>query len=401
MKSIIEHSDEERMVVAAKAKEKNQQVRLLRTEVIHIYDDDDEDEDEDGCPCHEKVKTLLKTRYRDRRQRRKLLFAGVLLLLTMVSLVMMQKTVFMNGDTVGQVATSVIVADESMLQQHQHYNSTTSSTPAISTTISDVSIPEPFDKTIANINEPFEKGRDIPYFFHIPRAAGSTVKDILGRCAYVRIAWNATASMEGLKHATETQLVQSGQVDVITTQFLHAGATLFDGQQHRGRCFTLLRHPIDRAVSLFHYLPIASHEPTYDPQLKYISIEMWARSKRIEHNWMTRFLSNELLGDLTAHHLDIAKEVLRRKCLVGLLDEKSESWLRFQKFFAWQFYNQEMRECQVELLFWNWSSKHQHELVEEGSPAWELLYKQNILDMELYNYAKQLFVEQRSIFESE
>jgi len=323
----------------------------------------------------------------------------------MFLLLMMQTFVFKNGEEGGQSAAAMAALDESILHtqsymklQQQHYNSITSS--AIPT-IFDASLPEPFDTTIADINEPFVKGRDIPYFFHIPRAAGSTVKDILGRCAYVRIAWNATATLEGLEHSKDIQLVQSGQVDVVTTQYLHAGAKLFDGLQHRGRCFTLLRHPIERAVSLFYYLGIASHEPTYDPQLQYISLEMWARSKRIEHNWMVRFLSNELVGDLTTRHLDIAKEVLRRKCLVGLLEEKSGSFLRFQKFFGWQFYNQEMRDCQDKILNWHWSNKHKHDLVEEGSPAWQLLYKQNILDMELYNYAKQLYLQQRSLFGKE
>jgi hypothetical protein len=116
---------------------------------------------------------------------------------------------------------------------------------------------------------------------------------------------------------------------------------------------------------------------------------------------MVRFLSNELVGDLTTRHLDIAKEVLRRKCLVGLLEGKSGSFLRFQKFFGWQFYNQEMRDCQDKILNWHWSNKHKHDLVEEGSPAWQLLYKQNILDMELYNYAKQLYLQQRSLFGKE
>lgn len=284
----------------------------------------------------------------------------------------------------------------------EQFNSTiVTASDAADSIISDVKIPEPLDTTIANINEPFENGRDMPYFFHIPRSAGSTVKDILGKCAYIRIAWDATATNERLKVARDTQLVQSGQVDVITTQYLYEGASLFDGQQHRGRCFTFIRHPIERAVSLFYYLGVASHEPTYDPQLRYISIEMWAKSKRVEHNWMTRFLSNELKGDLTPKHLEIAKAVLRQKCLVGLLEEKTESWLRFQKFFGWQFYTEEMSECKDKLLNWKWSSKNQHELVHEDSSAWELLYKQNMLDMELYNYARQLFEEQRSIFQSD
>jgi len=383
-------------------KDDKQQVRLLRTQVIHIYDEDDDD----VCTTISNYcrKTLLKLRYYDRRQRRTLFFAFVFfLLLLVIFMVTLLQSASPNVDARESAAVTVPDDKESALQQQ--YNSTLTSSAsaaaAVASTISDVKIPEPFDTNIANISEPFEKGRDIPYFFHIPRSAGSTVKDILGRCAYVRLAWNATSTLEGLKYARDTQLVQSGQVDVIPTQYLHEGATLFDGQQHRGRCFTMLRHPIERAVSLFHYLGIAIHEPTYDPQLRYISVEMWARSKRIEHNWMTRFLSNELDGDLNSRHLEIAKAVLRRKCLVGLLEEKSESWLRFQKFFGWQFYTKEMSDCQDELLNWKWSSKHRHDLIQEGSPTWDLLYEHNLLDMELYNYAREVFVEQRSLFQSD
>jgi hypothetical protein len=370
--------------------------RLLRTQVIPIYNDND---DADGCPlcniyqyCHKLFTTLL-DQTRDRRQWRRGLFAVGLLLMT-VSIVIVRTIFYASAQSVSL----------SMQSSSQRMKETASAVMSSSTnTLSEAAIiPQPFDNIIANLNESFEKGRDIAYFFHIPRAAGSTVKDILGKCAYIRIAWNSTY-MDGLRAAADTQLVQSGSIDLITTQYLHEGAVLlFDGMHHRGRCFTFMRHPIERAVSLFHYLGIAKHEPTYDPQLQYISIEMWARSKRIEHNWMTRFLSNDLDGDLTPTHLEIAKKVLRRKCLVGLLDEKAESWLRFEKYFGWKFYNEEMRECQDKLLNWGWSNKHQHDRVQEGSVAWELLYKQNRLDMDLYNYAKQvIFEEQKSLFASE
>ncbi|KAL7529046.1 hypothetical protein ACHAXR_002765 [Thalassiosira sp. AJA248-18] len=162
--------------------------------------------------------------------------------------------------------------------------------------------------------------------------------------------------------------------------------------------FTMFRHPIERAVSMFHYLPKAKHEPTYDPDLSHISIEMWSRSKRVEHNWMTRFLSNELEADLTLEHLEISKEVLRKKCIIGLFDEKSESWLRLERFFRWKFPPKDNRECLDRLLNWGWSNKNLHPTVEEGSDAWELLYKQNEFDMMLYQHAQLLFEQQRTLF---
>ena len=330
-----------------------------------------------------------------------------LLLMLIISFVMMQSAYDKanNATLRAKAEMKDRLPLSSLYPLSSFYNSSSASSSNTPTTTSlhevEVIIPQPFDNNIANIYEPMEHGRDMPYFFHIPRAAGSTVKDILGKCAYIKVAWNTT-SFEELQHAKGTNLIDSGQVDMITTQYLHEGATLFDGETHRGRCFTMMRHPIERAVSLFHYLGSdhAKHEPTYDPQLKYISIEMWARSNRVEFNWMTRFLSNELDGDLTAMHLAIAKKILKEKCLVGLLEEKVQSWLHFEKYFGWRF-NQEMRQCHEKLWNYAWSSKHQHEMIEEGSEAWELLYQQNRLDMQLYKYATQIFEEQRSfLFES-
>ena len=164
--------------------------------------------------------------------------------------------------------------------------------------------------------------------------------------------------------------------------------------------FTIIRHPIERMVSMFHYLSTsaAQHEPSYDPDLAHISIEMWSRSKRAKHNWMTRTLSNTLEGELTPDHLDLAKEILRRKCIIGLFDEKAESWLRLQRFFQWKFHTQKSRDCLDRLLNWGWRNKHLHPTIEEGSLAWNILYEHNELDMLLYQYAHILFEEQGALF---
>ena len=269
---------------------------------------------------------------------------------------------------------------------------------------------------------------DVPFFFHIPRSGGGTVKDILGRCygftqasdlgghkqgslrsaslevmhaddgsAYVNVD---TSTAEGIQKAKSVGLVESGLANVIASPHFHPAATLFNADQE-GRCFTMMRHPIERAVSMFHYLAVAKWEPTYDPSLAYISIEMYARSKRLEHNWMVRFLSNELESDLTDDHLRLAKEVLSKKCVVGLLTRKEESFQRFEQYFGWAPKNKEQSDCRDRLMQWGWSNKHSHPEVEEGSVAWDLLYMKNSFDMKLYHYAMVLFNEQARLFEAQ
>jgi len=279
---------------------------------------------------------------------------------------------------------------------------------------------------LADLNDTQILRSDIPFFFHVPRSGGSTLKDIMGSCLGMIGASDVgareghkfdkklevlsskdgsffvnvdTTTSEGIHRAKSLGLIESHMADYIVTQHLHPAATLFTKNQ-RGRMFAIFRHPIERAVSLFHYLSVADWEPTYDPKLAFISLEMWAQSKRIEHNWMVRFLSNEIERDLMPRHLEVAKEVLRKKCLVGLLEKKGETFQRFQKYFGWEFPNKVSKECQERQLHWGWSNKHAHPIIEEGSPTWNLLLKKNQLDMELYYYAKQLFKEQVALFNS-
>lgn len=167
-----------------------------------------------------------------------------------------------------------------------------------------------------------------------------------------------------------------------------------------GRMFTIMRDPIERAISLFHYLSIAYWEPTYDPSLKTMSIEMWARSNdRIEYNWMTRFLSNNLEANLTSYDLNIAKQVLRQKCLVGVLEAKEESIMRLHKYFNWEMNDSKSRECTERVVQWGWVNKNSHPLIDSQSLAYQLLVESNNYDIKLYEYAKLLFDEQSILFQ--
>merc|ERR1711941_101702 len=74
-----------------------------------------------------------------------------------------------------------------------------------------------------------------------------------------------------------------------------------------------------------------------------ISIEDYAKGNGIENNWMTRYLVNQMEGELTKEHLEQAKVVLQRKFLVGFLDDLEESLARFIKYANWHFMDDEVR----------------------------------------------------------
>lgn len=56
-----------------------------------------------------------------------------------------------------------------------------------------------------------------------------------------------------MERAKKLGLAQSGLADLIVTTYVYEANDLFD-TQHRGRLFSVFRHPVDRAISMFHYL---------------------------------------------------------------------------------------------------------------------------------------------------
>lgn len=207
-----------------------------------------------------------------------------------------------------------------------------------------------------------------------------------------------TTTMNGLKKAKMLGLTESGLADVVITPFLFEADDIF-ASDHRGRLFTLFRHPVDRAVSMFSYLQYATWEPTYNPKLTEMTIAEYARSAYIENNWVTRYLSNRTTGDLNEDNLRVAMDVIRRKFLVGLLTKKQESMERFEKFFRWKYKinptNQE--SCRERLLSsGSNANKNKMEKPKPGSKDYELLAWQNQYDIALYRYIEILFDQQET-----
>ena len=133
----------------------------------------------------------------------------------------------------------------------------------------------------------------------------------------------------------------------------------------------MFRHPVERSVSLFHYNQDTQwrRSQTFRKELSELSINEYFESGLAENNWVTRFLINEpTKGELTMEDLNLAKEVLRQKCLVGLLREKGESFARFERYFGFPLKNDEQKECHEKKLQYAWPQKHRHEEVEENTP---------------------------------
>mmetsp|Transcript_475 Transcript_475/g.944 ORF Transcript_475/g.944 Transcript_475/m.944 type:complete len:1172 (-) Transcript_475:117-3632(-) len=283
---------------------------------------------------------------------------------------------------------------------------------------------------LANVDDLFQRGIDVPFYWHVPRSGGGTMNDVLGSCLQLTLAADAggsegrgeeqtlktihfsrqvsyvnvdTSTHQGISRAKKLNLVSSGLADVVISPLLHEASTLFTPTR-RGRMFTIFRHPVERAASLFYFIQETQwRQPeTRNDQFADITIYQFYKDGFAENNWMTRFLTNELTkGELTENDLTIAKEVLRQKCLVGLLEEKGETFERIQKYFGWRPRNEEQQNCLEKKLEWAWPMKHKHPIIEEDSREWRLILGANKLDMRLYAYAKELFAQQGQLNENQ
>jgi len=203
-----------------------------------------------------------------------------------------------------------------------------------------------------------------------------------------------TTTVKGLARAQQLGLASSPELDLIVTPFFHRASRLFD-EEHRGRLFTMFRHPIERAASMYYAL---KNHPQQRGILEGASLASYAKGNLVEDNWVTRFLANKPGGELTPFDEAVAKEILRRKFLIGLLKFKGASMDRFQRYFGWNIKGDKMQDCHQRILDWDWPSHNTHPPIKEGTTEWKLLENRNTFDMRIYHYAEQLFHEQAFLF---
>jgi hypothetical protein len=249
-----------------------------------------------------------------------------------------------------------------------------------------------------------------PFFFHVPRSGGQTVKDIVSLCLnkvqanevgvrnghqtdtqlqivaidntrYVNVD---TSSKEGIERAAMMGFAQTQMAEIVTSSyFLNAARFLFS-EDRPGRAFIMMRNPLHRAVSMYYY---QRSNGELDEKL---SLEEFARGAGIENNWMTRFLTNAMEGELKKSHLDQAKKILGKKFLVGFLDDSEESISRVIKYNGWKYDDDEtkalMQQDCVSKKLTDGSNKNpvEYELPKKGSQAHALISWQTQFDMKLY-----------------
>ncbi|KAL7529500.1 hypothetical protein ACHAXR_004756 [Thalassiosira sp. AJA248-18] len=245
-----------------------------------------------------------------------------------------------------------------------------------------------------------EPSRETVLFWHIPKSGGSTAKTLyraLGKS--IVISSQPTAILDSQKKG----LVQSGQVDIIFSSFPDFAVSHLYDSSHKGRALGLFRHPVDRLISKFFYLQIATWENTYRPEWKDMDILDWVKKHNMDNDHMVKKLAGKIQRDkATEEDLRMAMRTIKQRFVVGLMSEMEESIHRFNIVLGIDE-SEEKNELVMDKYFGNAVKKtnsNSHPKVEKGSPAWDLLAEQNALDIRLYEYILGLFEEQKEIVDS-
>lgn len=251
---------------------------------------------------------------------------------------------------------------------------------------------------------------DLVFFWHIPKAAGSTMKNLMNACFDLSRAEKVRpeTSMEygrrgvlnmdtstpiGLQQSFREGIVDSGMVDVVISNYFLGGSALFN-ERHYGRVFTIMRHPIELAVSLFHYRKIASWERSFREDFENMTFTDYIESDGYIGNWMTRQLTGTMPWvELTEQHLERAKALMQKKVFVGIQDQMAESIRQMRSHFGWK---ENAPFCAHNLLNDKINS-NEHPRIPggRGGSTWNIVAEKDKWDLQLYHMALYQFAEQR------
>jgi len=235
-----------------------------------------------------------------------------------------------------------------------------------------------------------------PLFWNIPEGGGNKMKLILGHCHSITVATEENDKIpiklltnfriedvshtQGLKRASELTTLYPPHV-VFFSPFIFDVGSIFS-RTHKGRIFTILRHPVDRAVAVFRSKMFETHLSMTIDQF-YMS-----GSVKVVNNWLVRFLLNKKTDKVTKADLVIAKDILQHKVVIGLADQFPESLRRFKNYMGWVS-SSKQESCERTFI-----KPYESSEVMEGSEVWNHIAEKNNFDMELYEYARMLFNEQ-------
>ena len=132
-----------------------------------------------------------------------------------------------------------------------------------------------------------------------------------------------------------------------------------------------------------------------------MTLQEYTSSGQIMDNWMTRYLSRHIKGTLNSTHLQLAKDILKEKCFIGLLSDLDESMAQMQRYYGLTR-NNNLCANHTQLLHINSYSNHkkyntttipEKRYSSKDDETWKLLAPHLEFDLQIFEYAQYLYHE--------
>ena len=220
-------------------------------------------------------------------------------------------------------------------------------------------------------------------YVHVPKTGGTTLASFLNNIyrsdEIYRIHRNESSKQlrrfkAAMKKPDGLRLVH-GHFDLSLSRWLPPDT----------RYFTVLRNPIERAISHYYHYRRVVNDPIHGLAMRSTLLE-WisARGLKEMDNGQTRRLSGQLnvpIGDVGEETLEIAKRNLLRFAVVGLTERFQESQVLLHRAFHWPIYQWPPRNV----------DGNRAARAELDAATLRAIEKNNRYDIELYEFARKLF----------
>ena len=232
-------------------------------------------------------------------------------------------------------------------------------------------------------------------FLHIPKAAGTTLKDILCR-QYERECIYELNSQSFLQSQEQFKQLPTKEKENIQLLMGHMYFGLHEFLPSPSTYITMLRNPVEKVISYYYFVSKLTTHPDYELiKSQNISLKSYCAMGRVNmSNTQTRFLAGENFSGVNdeSEMLEQAKKNLDEHfSLVGITEKFDETLILMKQKLGWKSNPYYYRRNT------NRGSAYKQAEVSEDTLATIRQYNQ--LDLELYDYANELFERDLSMID--
>ena len=214
---------------------------------------------------------------------------------------------------------------------------------------------------------------NLTIFMHIPKTGGTTLSKIFRELYNIDQIYDHDAFKgKVIKHENLTR-EEKEKLKAVAGHYFY-GIHQFSTKEFD--YFTMLRDPVDRVISSYYFL---QNYPGYE-RVKDMTLEEFVMKEPEASNLQTMMVS----GNPDIPDLEKAKENLKTFTVVGLTEFFNESLFLLKKAYGWNDIHYKKQNI----------TKKRLKKEELPSTVINIIKTYNELDLELYDFSKQLMTKQ-------